>query len=308
MQDKTGAILGIDVSHFNTVDSWQKVKDSGVRFVYLKGSEGNTYTDPTAGTFFAGARSVGLDVGLYHFARPSDNLDDAVKEAQLLKSVMAKYGVTLKPVLDLEATVPGIDEVAWVRKFIKEMGCEVILYTGLWFLQQEGIKGLSDLPLWVSYYKDTPPPNYDQWSKWTMWQYSDGGSIAGIGGAVDMDVAMNINDLLINPLPKPGDQAYTLVAGDSLWRVANAVGLTVDQLKAINGITSDVVNVGQTLLLKTAISATAGSGIVTKVNGNEFPGVIVVDGVSFAPLRNFAQALGASASWDGTNFVINVKN
>ena len=40
---------------------------------------------------------------------------------------------------------------------------------------------------------------------------------------------------------------YTVVAGDSLWGIANKYGISVDQLMANNGLTSDVIMIGQQL-------------------------------------------------------------
>lgn len=41
--------------------------------------------------------------------------------------------------------------------------------------------------------------------------------------------------------------SYTVVAGDSLWGIASKYGISVDQLMANNGLTSDVIMIGQQL-------------------------------------------------------------
>jgi N-acetylmuramoyl-L-alanine amidase CwlA len=43
---------------------------------------------------------------------------------------------------------------------------------------------------------------------------------------------------------------YTVVAGDTLWGISRTTGLSVANLKAINGLTSDTLQIGQVLQLK----------------------------------------------------------
>ncbi|WP_318502525.1 LysM peptidoglycan-binding domain-containing protein [Bacillus sp. T3] len=49
---------------------------------------------------------------------------------------------------------------------------------------------------------------------------------------------------------------YTVVAGDSLWGIANRFGITVNMLKSANGLTTDLLRIGQTLVIPSA-SATS---------------------------------------------------
>ena len=43
---------------------------------------------------------------------------------------------------------------------------------------------------------------------------------------------------------------YIVMSGDSLWKIANQYGLTVNQLKQLNNLTSDNLEIGQELKIK----------------------------------------------------------
>lgn len=54
----------------------------------------------------------------------------------------------------------------------------------------------------------------------------------------------------ITPEAPPAEATtYTIQSGDSLWRIARDNGTTVEALKQLNGLTSDIIVVGKTLMI-----------------------------------------------------------
>ena len=80
--------FGIDVSEFQENIDWQKVKDAGVEFVFLRiGRRGATtgllYDDTEFETHYKGAKKAGLKIGVYFFSQACSTAE-AEEEAELI--------------------------------------------------------------------------------------------------------------------------------------------------------------------------------------------------------------------------------
>ncbi len=56
-------------------------------------------------------------------------------------------------------------------------------------------------------------------------------------------------------VPLPGDNYYVVKKGDSLYKIANMYGITVDELKKANNLTSNNLDIGQLLLIPSSSKA-----------------------------------------------------
>lgn len=68
----------------------------------------------------------------------------------------------------------------------------------------------------------------------------------GIVGPLTWNALYEVYHGIKENIPSPGIE-YTVRAGDTLWLLAKRFGTTVDAIKKLNGLTSDLINIGQIL-------------------------------------------------------------
>ncbi len=183
-------IKGIDVSGHNKVTDWQQVADSGIEFVFIKATEGASYTNPLFNKQYEGARSAGLKVGCYHFFRK--NRDGAAQARHFLAAI-GKRTIDLPLVVDVEDwdNDRSVDD-AITRQRLQDMvatlerhGHSVMIYTN-----GDGYKSyykplFKDRDLWLSSFNE---PHKMKGYSHVIQQYSHWGTVEGIKGDVDMNI------------------------------------------------------------------------------------------------------------------------
>ena len=183
---------GVDVSHFQGDVDWPKLKTGGQRFVSIKATQGTSYSASSYYTDNIGkARSAGLIAGGYHFY---SGTHDGTAQAEYFLKVTDPQKGDLLPMLDLEedggasAEQVATGALAWIDTVEKATGRKPFLYTTASFFAKIGNpKGFEDCPLWVAEYGVTKPKLPVGWTLYTIWQYSQSGTVSGVTGSVDMD-------------------------------------------------------------------------------------------------------------------------
>ncbi len=185
---------GIDVSHYQGTVDWQAVAVSGVRFAYIKATDGIRHVDHQFHTNWQGVAATDIHRGAYHFFLPQD---DPVAQAKHFVATIGDLGDTdLPPVLDIEiannikdATIEH-NVLVWLETVEKATGRRPIVYTDNAFADDAlNDKRFTRYPLWIADYasKIHKVPGPWQHSQWKIWQYSSQGKVAGIESSVDLD-------------------------------------------------------------------------------------------------------------------------
>ncbi|MFF9398168.1 lysozyme [Streptomyces sp. NPDC014744] len=186
---------GVDVSgHQGNVD-WATLWNSGVKWAYVKATEGTYYTNPYFAQQYNGSYNIGMIRGSYHFATP--NTTSGAAQANYFVDHgggWSRDGKTLPGVLDIEWNPYG-DQcygksqsamVSWIRDFVNtykaRTGRDAVIYTATsWWTTCTGNNagfGATN-PLWVARYNSTVGELPAGWGFYTMWQYTSSGPYVG---------------------------------------------------------------------------------------------------------------------------------
>jgi len=193
MQPRTERhVKGIDVSHHQREIDWQKMKSAGVRFVYIKATEGATYRDPAMLLHYTGAEQAGLKAGFYHYARP---YNDPRREVDNLLAATDGLVHDLPYALDIETNEGKFDRThiahfckVWLEEIEKRTGERAVLYTYTHFAKAYLDASLSRWPLWIAHYNVGKPGENGIWTQWAVWQYTSGNDGLPYPGDLDVDV------------------------------------------------------------------------------------------------------------------------
>jgi len=199
---KFSKLDGIDVSHWQGAINWKTAKDNGISFVMLKISQ-NEYTDPNFETYYQGAKSVGLKIGVYCF-NAQTTVEGAKEQARYVLKVLNGRKLDYPIAFDMELSDRGddgsisrelrTDMMFAFKEIVEAAGYKFVLYASTNFLYDYMVNSrLDGVDLWVARYCDyNLGHRYTGCGKVRMWQYSSTGNGAEHGVSstyVDLDVS-----------------------------------------------------------------------------------------------------------------------
>jgi GH25 family lysozyme M1 (1,4-beta-N-acetylmuramidase) len=306
------ALAGLDVAGFQHVGgaaiNWSAVAAHGYKFAAVKATEGDYYVNPWAARDVASAKAAGLAVAPYHFAVP--NASGGAAQAQFAVEYSGyKAGPrTLPLMLDIEydpynATdhanecygLTAAAMTAWLSAFVTTArtltGQYPVIYTTAdWWDTCTGRSAAFGAdPLWIAAYGFASPPRPAGWSIWTYWQYTSGGTVAGVPGAQATD--LDVFSFSAVGLMDPGSQSA---------RAGARVSLAVTSLGAACGETLAYSASG----LPPGLSVSKGGTISGTIKGTGATAVAPGKSVTYRvtlSVKNAAAATAAAAfTWKVT--------
>jgi lysozyme len=183
-------VEGVDVSRHQGAIDWRALAGSGVKFAYIKASEGADFRDDRFASNWRESAATGIKRGAYHFftlCRPG-----AEQAANFLRTVPRDPNA-LPPAIDLEhmgpcREGPQVEHVgAEVRSFLDLVqattGVRPILYVTREF-HDAYLAELNGERFWVrSLFRK---PDFRQ-NDWIIWQHHNKARRHGVSGPVDLN-------------------------------------------------------------------------------------------------------------------------
>ncbi len=188
-----GNPFGVDVSSYQERTDFNKLKDQGVEFAYIKATEGSTHVDPSFSQKWKDAADAGMLVGAYHFFSYESS---GTKQAKNYIETVGKLKGKLIPAVDMELSMTEVynppekeDVVRGLKAFIavveEEYGVKPLIYAQKDYFDKYLADDFKDYPKWVRnvFY----PVWIDMGDDWTVWQYNDHGQLKGYQGETYID-------------------------------------------------------------------------------------------------------------------------
>ena len=187
--------IGIDVSSWQGDIDFQKVKDAGVEFAFIRvGStkgEGEHFVDKQFHNNIKGFNEVGIPVGIYYYSY-ADSKKVAKEDAKWVLRQIKGYQVDLPIVYDWESWSffnefhqsfysTSMNAKAFLD-VVKKEGYQGMLYSSKNYLEKVWFD--IGYPVWLAHY--TEQTSYK--GEYDYWQLCSNGKVPGISGSVDINI------------------------------------------------------------------------------------------------------------------------
>ena len=228
-------VRGVDVHQKKGNPDWAQAFAAGVRFAWLKVSEGaggppNEKILPWYRHNAPAAKAAGIRVGGYHFLTTGIPSSTPKEEAEFFLTRLQLARGDLLPACDFEQEPPDATQaLAFLRVVQERLGIKPILYVGSNFLDRAlsgatpaETQALKRFPLWFADYGPDDGNNHGvrhdtHGFKVVVHQFTSKGKIAGVRPPTDLDnlIAASIDTISFKPgqLQTQGMVPKTLTRG-----------------------------------------------------------------------------------------------
>lgn len=267
LSEERGKSNGIDVSKWQGKIDWQKVKNSGIEFAFIRigyrGENGIIYKDDNADYNIQQAQKAGVLVGVYFFSTAVSEAE-AREEAEWTLQAVEGYPISypivydcegyknsLNRMFDLTAEQRTNNAIAFMST-VEEAGYDAMFYGAKGEIANEAYWDIAriekEYKVWVALYSEVAYPEKekpDYNGKCAAWQYTNKGHVDGISGNVDMVVCYFTKKeaKAKNPSVTPETAKAPLTEAEKLYTAVNeqVTAKEVTNLRTAATTKSDIV-------------------------------------------------------------------
>lgn len=246
----------IDISEHNTILSIDAVKDSNLKGVIMKATEGTTYIDHVVDIFYNTLKGKN-NIGFYHYLTSSSS---PITQAQNFWNKIKDKQYQIIPVLDVEQDSLANNAEWYSEQFIIEFhrlsGQKMLIYSGRCYIEEhfsEDFKKNNNW--WVADYSAKAVPKI-KGCNIVAWQYTENSKeYKFIIGDVDVNILVSEENFFI------GKQ----VSQTATKKISNKIGVLQTELNAQNDSKLIVDGIAGALTLKACPTLRKGArGNITK--------------------------------------------
>lgn len=230
----SGITNGIDVAKYQGIIDWKKVAESGVDFAmirvgYRTMESGDIKEDEMAQYNMQEATANGIKIGVYFFSTAITE-EEARREAEWVADYIADYSITYPVAYDCEGFNKQTNRHYSLTKKERTELAKVFMdriyefgYTPMFYgaknelsddLKWETSKLEKHYKIWVSQYANIEKTDYA--GEFCMWQCSSTGSVPGIEGDVDLNIAYFDYEKVAEPLSGTAAEKVTVSVADTM--------------------------------------------------------------------------------------------
>lgn len=190
-------VHGTDVSKYQRSVDWEKARDSGISFAFIKATEGGDRVDDYFAEHWRASKAAGVPRSAYHFYYFCRTAEDQAR--WFIKNVPNEPSA-LPPVLDMEWNPqsptcklrPSAATVqSEMKKFLdiveRHYGKKPIIYTSIDFFDDNKLSTFHGYHYWLRSVAGHPTSRYGD-HPFHFWQYTGTGIVPGITGNADINV------------------------------------------------------------------------------------------------------------------------
>lgn len=190
-------VRGVDVSSYQGKIDWQRLEEQGIRFAFIKATEGSSFADPLFDSNYTNALETSLRIGAYHFFSYDSK---GLTQAENFIATVPLTENMLPPVIDVEfygdkeKHLPDKSDVVrelqdMIDALSVHYGMMPVIYATYkaYYLYIAGEFDTCDIWIRNVYF----PPVLPDGRQWVFWQYNDRERLDGYEGTEDY-IDMNV--------------------------------------------------------------------------------------------------------------------